>query len=297
MRLDVDYTLRQPVPLQARFTVHGFTALLGRSGTGKTTLLKALAGLLPAQGTPWADLPPDARPIGYLPQNALLFPHLTMLENVAYPLRGADRLARARELLAELGLEHLAHRRAGELSGGQGQRVALARALARGARLLLLDEPSAALDAMTRDAMLDWLIATAAARALPVLAATHDTAVAARADWIVLLAAEGVIQQGPARALFEAPATAEAAILLGYENIFTQDGVSYAIRAADIELATADGQPATILRARETGTGLHLECAAPQPLVVHRQSGDLADFAPGTGVFLRFPAGRLKRLG
>src|ERR1700733_2109341 len=97
----VDYRLTQPVVLHASFEIRGFTALLGRSGAGKSSLIKALAGLIHAVGTPWQGVPPEAREIGYLPQNAALFPHLTALENVAYPLRGRDRFDRAKALLDE----------------------------------------------------------------------------------------------------------------------------------------------------------------------------------------------------
>src|ERR1700739_3482309 len=111
----VDYRLTQPVALDVSFEIHCFTALLGRSGAGKSSLIKALAGLIHAAGTPWAGLPPEAREVGYLPQNAALFPHLTALENVAYPLRGRDRFERAKALLDELGLLAYAPRRATQL--------------------------------------------------------------------------------------------------------------------------------------------------------------------------------------
>ena len=158
--LGVEVRLDLPIALDARFEIRGFTALLGRSGAGKTTILKALAGLLPAAGFPWAGQAPEARPVGYLPQGASLFPHLTVLQNAAYALRGAGRLAEARALLGELGIGALAGRAAAGLSGGEAQRVALARALARRPALLLLDEPTAALDPGTRDQVLLWLIET-----------------------------------------------------------------------------------------------------------------------------------------
>ena len=137
--LEVHYRLNRPVRLEARFRVRGFTVLLGQSGAGKTSLLKALAGLLPAEGTPFGGLPPERRPVGYLPQDLALFPHMTAWENVAFPLKGRDRKARALALLERVGLLEHAHKRPGELSGGQRQRVALARALARKPELLLLD--------------------------------------------------------------------------------------------------------------------------------------------------------------
>ncbi|HQT47876.1 MAG TPA: ABC transporter ATP-binding protein [Acidocella sp.] len=294
--LNIDYRLLRPVSLHAQFEIHGFTALLGRSGVGKTSLLQALAGLLPATGTPWGGQPPETRPVGYLPQNAALFPHLTVLENTAYPLRGPKRFLQAQALLDELGLGDYAPRLATKLSGGEAQRVALARALAHGAKFLLLDEPSASLDATTRDATLAWLIAAISARAIPALAATHDPSLSALADWLVLLANGRIIQQGTPRAVFNAPCSPAAAELLGFENIWQENGAAYAIRATDIALADL-GIPATLLTVREHGPDLRLECTAPQPLTLLVNSGDKSRFVPGARIFLHFPPDKLKRLG
>ena len=84
--MEIRYRIPRPLALRVAFRVEGCTALLGPSGAGKTTLLKALAGLLPAEGEPYAGRPPEKRPIGYLPQNAALFPHLTAWQNVAFAL-------------------------------------------------------------------------------------------------------------------------------------------------------------------------------------------------------------------
>ncbi len=302
----VDYRLEAPVALAARFEVHGFTALLGRSGAGKTSLLKALAGLLPAVGAPWGflsggglsggGLSAQARPIGYLPQDAGLFPHLNVLENTAYALRGPRRFAQAQALLDELGLGALARRAVHQLSGGEAQRVALARALAHGPELLLLDEPLSGLDAATRDTALAWLHETLTTRGLPALAATHDPVIAGMADWLVLLAGGRVIQQGRTREVFNAPGSAAAAQLLGFENVWEEGGASYAIRAADIALAET-GMPATVVSARGHGAGLRLECAGAARFVVHLRAGEPERLAPGAEVFLRFDPARLKRLG
>ena len=292
----VDYRLAAPVALHAQFEIRGFTALLGRSGAGKTSLLKALAGLLPAAGAPWGGLSAQARPIGYLPQDSGLFPHLNVLENTAYALRGPRRLAQAQALLDELRLGALARRAVSGLSGGEAQRVALARALAHGPELLLLDEPLSGLDATTRDTALAWLHETLTARGLPALAATHDPVIAGMADWLVLLAGGRVIQQGLTREVFNNPGSAAAAQLLGFENVWEEEGVGYAIRAADIAVSET-GIPATVLSARGHGAGLRLECAGAARFVVHLRAGETERFPPGAEVLLQPDPARLKRLG
>ncbi|MEU2183850.1 ABC transporter permease [Streptomyces thermolilacinus] len=138
-------------------------AVVGPNGAGKSTLLRALLGLTPRatattlrlDGRELSGLPPHRRGIAWVPQDGALFPHLSALANTAYGLRaqGVPRSrarVEARKRLERLGVGHLADRRPGQLSGGQAQRVALARALAARPRLLLLDEPLAALDQTTR---------------------------------------------------------------------------------------------------------------------------------------------------
>lgn len=139
-------------------------AVVGENGAGKTTLLRALLGLTPRAhaelrlgDTDVTALPPHERQVAWVPQDGALFPHLTAVANTAYGLRarGVPRAQARREALAwldRLGVLHLADRRPAQLSGGQAQRVALARALAARPRLLLLDEPLAALDQTTRAA-------------------------------------------------------------------------------------------------------------------------------------------------
>src|SRR5258708_34994012 len=97
----IDYRVEHPIRLQANFDVEGFTVLLGQSGEGKTTLLRAIAGLLPAQGEPFGGLLPQQRAVGYLPQGYALFPHLRAWANVAFALpRGPQRRTLALEVLA-----------------------------------------------------------------------------------------------------------------------------------------------------------------------------------------------------
>ena len=142
------------------------TVLFGASASGKTTVLRCLAGLeqpdsgtILCNGETWFDrakslfLPPQQRNIGYLSQDYALFPHLTVAQNIAYGLRGmatGDRAQRTEEVTRLLDLGGTEDRRPAQLSGGQQQRVALARAVVRHPRLLLLDEPLSALDAPSR---------------------------------------------------------------------------------------------------------------------------------------------------
>ncbi|MGC9129042.1 MAG: amino acid ABC transporter ATP-binding protein [Acidithiobacillus sp.] len=144
--VDIHYRLTQPIALEISLRVEGFTVLLGLSGAGKSSLLRAIAGLLPAQGEPYQGLPAHRRRVGYLPQGYALFPHLRAWENVAYPLPRRGARQRAMELLERVGLLALAQRYPAELSGGQKQRVAIARAMAMDPQLMLFDEPTSALD-------------------------------------------------------------------------------------------------------------------------------------------------------
>jgi ABC-type Fe3+/spermidine/putrescine transport system ATPase subunit len=237
--MQIDYRLDRPLRIEARLTVVGFTVLAGASGEGKTSLLKAIAGLLPAEGTPYGELAPQRRPIGYLPQGYALFPHLRAWENVAFPLPHVRaRRQRALRLMERLGIDRLAERFPDALSGGQQQRVALARALARGPELLLLDEPTSALDPATRDEVFGELIEEIGRIGLPTLAVTHDVHLAAMAQRMALMVGHRIVQEGTPREVFGAPVSARAARLLGYRNILA--GV---VRAAANGIATvqADG--------------------------------------------------------
>ena len=290
----IDLQLRHPVALAVQFELRGFSVLLGRSGEGKSILLKALAGLLPAQGGPYAGLAPQHRPVGYLPQGYALFPHLTVWQNVAFALPGRQaRRARACALLETLGVSELASRHPQTLSGGQQQRVALARALARQPKLLLLDEPTAALDPATREDVFAELIAQVRQLGLPALAVTHDPHLALMADWMAVMVARRIVQQGTPRQVLAAPAGMAVARLLGIRNRLrgvvvdaghvAVDGVLLAasgaaglargqpvgvlLRAEDIELLPADAAVAdplwTLASVREEGLATRVITAAP----------------------------------
>jgi ABC-type sulfate/molybdate transport systems ATPase subunit len=199
-------------------------ALVGPSGAGKTTVLRAIAGLRrPDRGRialgehAWfdaeakIDLPPERRSVGLVFQEYALFPHMTVRDNVGFGGR-----ARVEELLDRLGIAHLSDERPGGLSGGERQRVAVARALARDPQVLLLDEPLSALDAHTRAAVRGELQDVLAALALPTLIVTHDFRdAAALADRIGVIVDGGLRQEGTAAQLVAHPADAFVASFTG----------------------------------------------------------------------------------
>ncbi|MDQ1289532.1 MAG: molybdate transport system ATP-binding protein [Actinomycetota bacterium] len=209
-------------------------AVLGPNGAGKTTLLRIIAGLQPTGtghvrvgGQPWDDpahgvfLPPDRRLVGLVFQNYRLFPHLDVLDNVAFPLRArGTRRHTARTAAAgwldRLALTDLARRRPATLSGGQSQRVALARALAADPLVLLLDEPTAALDAHTRTQIRAELRHHLSSFPGPALVVTHDPLEALLlADRILVLEGGHLVQDGAPAQVSRRPATDYVARLMG----------------------------------------------------------------------------------
>lgn len=189
----------------------GVTAIFGPSGSGKTTLLRCIAGLERAQvgdlrfrGQVWQDqrtfLPVYRRPLGYVFQEASLFPHLTVLGNLRYgQRRSSGRLPRMLDQAVEmLDLGPLLQRMPDRLSGGERQRVAMARALAAAPQLLLMDEPLAALDAARKQEILPYLERLRDELAMPILYVSHSPDEVGRlADQLVMLDAGRVVAQGP----------------------------------------------------------------------------------------------------
>ncbi|MBD2896984.1 ABC transporter ATP-binding protein [Spirillospora sp. NPDC000708] len=205
-----------------------FFALLGPSGCGKTTLLRTVAGLESATsgtvalgGADVTRLPPGRRDVGMVFQDYALFPHMSVLDNIAYPLRikkraKADRHARAAEAAEYLGLEGLGGRRPGELSGGQQQRVALARALVAEPRIFLLDEPLSNLDARLRLEARTFLKRLQKELAVTTVFVTHDQAEAlALADRIAVMEKGRIRQLGTPTEVFRRPANLFVASFIG----------------------------------------------------------------------------------
>ncbi|MGD9697211.1 MAG: ABC transporter ATP-binding protein [Thermoleophilia bacterium] len=199
-------------------------ALVGPSGAGKTTVLRAIAGALrPSAGSIAVgdavlydsarrlNLPPEARRVGYVFQEYALFPHMTVRQNVAFGGR-----ARVDDLLQRFRIAHLADARPGRISGGERQRVSLARAIASDPRVLLLDEPLSALDAHTKVAVRGELHDLLAELSLPVLLVTHDFEdAAALADRVGVISQGALRQVGTPAELLAAPADAFVAGFVG----------------------------------------------------------------------------------
>ena len=217
LRLDfmvrrADFTLRVDTTIDAGRTV----AVIGTNGAGKTTLLESIAGLVAVdEGRIVVDdrvldsvdddtfVAPERRDIGVMFQDYLLFDHLSMLENVAFGprargVRKAEARERAREMIASVGLSHLVDRRPPELSGGQRQRAALLRALATRPRVLLLDEPLAAIDSAARAELRASLVERIDEFDGITLVVTHDASdVTAMAERVIVLDSGNVVWDGP----------------------------------------------------------------------------------------------------
>ncbi|WP_135228048.1 ABC transporter ATP-binding protein [Deinococcus fonticola] len=242
-------------------------ALLGPSGCGKSTVLRCVAGLeQPDAGQVFVGgrevtaLPPEQRHVGLVFQDYALFPHLSVLKNVAYgpTMRGESRPTaqmRAREALELVALEELAGRFPAQLSGGQQQRVALARALATHSPLLLLDEPLSNLDEKLRSELRTDLRALFGRVGAGVLIVTHDQREAlALADRVAVMRAGQLVQVGPAPAVFREPHSAWVAAFLGWPNILPQgDGHALLIPEEAILLGVGEACPVTARQVTETG--------------------------------------------
>ena len=215
----------------------GITILFGASGAGKTTLLDCIAGLVrPEEGriatqekilfesALGINISPQFRRVGYVFQDLALFPHLTVQGNVEYGLlrlASAERQRRSAAILKSFRIAHLRSRRPGQISGGERQRVALARALVIDPSVLLLDEPLAALDAVTKAKIVDDLRTWNQEHGVPIIYVTHSREeVFALGERVIVLENGRPVAQGTPHQVMSAPRIETVAQLAGFENIF-----------------------------------------------------------------------------
>jgi len=253
----------------------GFTILFGASGAGKTTLLDCVAGLTaPDSGritigecvffSGGENLPVQQRRLGYVFQDLALFPHLSAEKNVQYGLGGLnpqERAQRTDAITESFRIAHLRARRPGEISGGERQRVALARALVTHPRILLLDEPLAALDAPTKAKIIEDLRAWNQSHRIPILYVTHSREeVVALGERVLVLEGGRIIAQGTPHEVMGAPRQETVAQLVGFENILN---VSTVVPHEDrgtmtCRIAGSEVELETPLVRTQTGAGLRV---------------------------------------
>jgi spermidine/putrescine transport system ATP-binding protein len=227
-----------------------FFTLLGPSGCGKTTLLRCIAGFedvtsgeIRLFGQNIAALEPNHRPVNTVFQHYALFPHMSVIENVAFGLKmkgmdATERLARAGQMLEMVHLSAFADRLPARLSGGQQQRVALARALAPAPKVLLLDEPLSALDLKLRQAMRVELKSLQEQTGITFVFVTHDQEEAlTMSDRIAVMSAGQVQQIGTPREIYEAPANRFVADFIGETNLLHVNVASVSQGMATVVLA------------------------------------------------------------
>jgi len=266
----------------------GVTALFGRSGSGKTTLVNAVAGLLRPQRGRIAlgetvlfdsnrgiNLPPHKRRIGYVFQDARLFPHMTVQQNLTYGQRFAPRAhggAQQARIVDLLGIGDLLQRLPGGLSGGEKQRVALGRAILSDPRLLLMDEPLAALDDPRKAEILTYLERLRDETRVPILYVSHSVAEIARlATTVVLMNRGQVVMAGPAEQILSDPAAAPSlglreagAIISARLDGQDADGLSRLhTPAGPLWLPQVSAEPGAMLRLRILAQDVMLATQAP----------------------------------
>jgi len=286
----------------------GVTALFGRSGSGKSTLVNAVAGLLrPDRGRIAVDetvlldterrimLPPHRRRMGYVFQDGRLFPHLTVRQNLSYGRwfapegPGAD----PGRIVDLLGIGTLLDRRPGALSGGEKQRVAIGRAILSNPRLLLMDEPLAALDEPRKAEILPYLERLRDELQLPMLYVSHSVAEVARlATTVILLDSGRVVAAGPADQVMSDPASAPAMGLREMGAVITarlaaheDDGLTrLETGGGPVWLPQVQARPGATLRLRILAQDVMLATERPANIsALNVLAGHVADIRPGEG--------------
>ncbi|MBR0801306.1 ABC transporter ATP-binding protein [Bradyrhizobium jicamae] len=273
-----------------------FVTLLGPSGSGKTTTLMMLAGFeVPTHGEiyvadrPIKDMPPHKRDIGMVFQNYALFPHLTIEENVAFPLavrkvKKAEAQERVRAALRMIKMEPLAQRRPGQLSGGQQQRVALARALVFNPQLVLMDEPLGALDKRLREQMQLEIKQLHETMGITVVYVTHDQSEALTMSDRIAVFNDGIVQQiDKPDALYERPVNSFVANFVGENNVLA--GIVETIEQGYCRVALASGGTVTARAVNVAGAGAATSLSVrPEriAIVTNRAAGEGPNRLPAT---------------
>ena len=272
-----------------------FFALLGPSGCGKTTLMRMLAGFeTPTTGTITLDgrdisgVPPNKRPVNMMFQSYALFPHLTVAENIAFGLKRSDMpkdqiAARVDEMLALVQLSKFGNRKPHQISGGQRQRVALARALAKAPKLLLLDEPLAALDRKLREETQFELMDIQEKLGTTFVIVTHDQEEAMTVASRVAVMNHGeLVQVETPERIYEHPANRYVADFIGDVNLI--EGTISKTAAETCEISWAEGQPAlnaTVNQPLHVGTSCCLAIRPEKVSISGERPADAANAVAG----------------
>lgn len=280
-------------------------ALLGPNGAGKSSLLLALAALLPMGGELRFRGEPIGDPVAFRRRTAVVFQRPLLLDRTVHDnaalgpaLRGMDRAERARradDALAQLGVAHLARRQARRLSGGEAQRVSIARALAVSPEVLFLDEPFAALDAPTREALVADLGRVLRERGVATVLVTHDRDEAlSLADRIAVMIAGRSRQVGPAHEVFARPADPEIAAFVGVENVLPARIVA---STEELTVLAVAGYTIEVTAVPPPGDDFPLLCVRPDDIVLTLDEivSSARNVLPATVVRLE-PIGRRMRV-
>jgi molybdate transport system ATP-binding protein len=327
--MTVSVSLQQSFPgfeLDVDFEVSaGLTVLFGGSGSGKTTIINAVAGLLnPNQGRVVVEdqvlldtaagiwLQPHQRKLGYIFQEARLFPHLTVCQNLAYGhwfarrRKGSDKGESTDRVVEMLGIRHLLDRRPARLSGGERQRVAIGRALLARPRLILADEPLAALDEARKSEILPYFERLRDELSIPILYVSHSATEVARLATTVVVIQDGKVagQGGAADVLSDPMVTPTGvrgvgAVLQARVRAHHADGLSELEAGGVPLLVPGIGQvPGQDVRVRISAHEVILSRTKPEGLsALNILPGRIEAIRPGGGpgaiVSLETPAGRI----